>query len=87
MHQLGMHELAEAVLARARRRAGNNTDALVGLMTPVPAQGNTDVAVQIAHQILRRGPDGAVGPSGAELDDPPSARRSRSWRARASSAR
>ena len=32
MHQLGLHELAEAVLGRARRRAGNKATALVGLM-------------------------------------------------------
>ncbi len=32
MHQLGMHELAEAVLGRARRRAGGNAAALVALM-------------------------------------------------------
>ena len=29
MHQLGLHELAEAVLGRARRRAGNKATALV----------------------------------------------------------
>ena len=60
MHQLGMHELAEAVLARARRRAGNNTDALVGLMAQYQRQGKADIAVQIAHQILRRTPDAAA---------------------------
>ncbi|HEV3167805.1 MAG TPA: tetratricopeptide repeat protein, partial [Isosphaeraceae bacterium] len=54
MHQLGMHELAEAILARARRRAGNNANALVGLMLQYQRQNNMDVAVQIAHQILRR---------------------------------
>ncbi len=32
MHQLGLHELAEALLGRARRRAGNKASALVGLM-------------------------------------------------------
>ncbi|MGH7127022.1 MAG: tetratricopeptide repeat protein, partial [Planctomycetaceae bacterium] len=54
MHQLGMHELAEAVLARARRRAGNQSGALVMLMQQYQTQGQNDVAVQIAHQILRR---------------------------------
>ena len=69
MHQLGMHELAEAVLARARRRAGNNTDALVGLMSQYQRQGNADAAVQIAHQVLRRsGGSSALG--AADFDDP-----------------
>ena len=54
MHQLGMHELAEAVLGRARRRAGNKAAALVGLMLQYQRQNKTDVAVQVAHQILRR---------------------------------
>ena len=60
MNQLGMNELAEAVLGRARRRAGNNTDALVGLMAQYERQGKADVAVQIAHQILRRSQDPAA---------------------------
>ena len=56
MHQLGMHELAEAVLGRARRRAGGNVSALVALMLQYQRQGKPDVAVQVAHQVLRRNP-------------------------------
>ena len=32
MHRLGMHEMAETVLSRAQRQAGNRTGALVSLM-------------------------------------------------------
>ena len=53
MHQLGLHELAEAVLGRARRRAGNKAAALVGLMLQYQRQDKLDVAVQVAMQILR----------------------------------
>ena len=53
MHQLGLHELAEAVLGRARRRAGNKAAALVGLMLQYQRQDKIDVAVQVALQILR----------------------------------
>jgi tetratricopeptide (TPR) repeat protein len=53
MNQLGMHELAEAVLARARRRAGGNASALVALMLQYQQAGKTETAFQIANQILR----------------------------------
>ena len=53
MSQLGQHELAEAVLGRARRRAGNKATALVGLMLQYQRQGKLDVATQVATQILR----------------------------------
>ena len=53
MQQLGLQELAEAVLGRARRRAGNKATALVGLMLQYQRQGKLDVAVQVATQILR----------------------------------
>ncbi len=56
MRELGMHEAAEAVLARARRQAGNRVSALVNLMVQYQNQSKLDVAVQVAHQILRRGP-------------------------------
>jgi tetratricopeptide (TPR) repeat protein len=56
MHQLNMHALAEAVLARARRRAGANTQTLVGLMQQYQRQNQMDIAVQVAHQILRHAP-------------------------------
>ena len=53
MSQLGQHELAEAVLGRARRRAGNKATALVGMMLQYQRQGKLDTAVQVAMQILR----------------------------------
>ena len=54
MHQLGMHEQAEAVLARAGRQAGNRTEVLGSLMEQYASTGKNDVAIQIAHQLLRR---------------------------------
>jgi tetratricopeptide (TPR) repeat protein len=54
MQQLGMHEQAENVLARLRRRSGNQTNTLVQLMQQYLAQGNQEVASQIAQQLLRR---------------------------------
>ena len=54
MRQLGMHEQAEAVLARAGRQAGNKTDVLLTLMQEYQTQGKNDVATQIAYQLLRR---------------------------------
>ena len=53
MHQLGQHELAEAVLGRARRRAGNKASALVGLMLQYQRQDKVNAAVQAALQILQ----------------------------------
>jgi tetratricopeptide (TPR) repeat protein len=53
MHQLGLHEMAEAMLGRARRRAGNKATALVGLMLQYQRQQKLDEAVQVAMQILR----------------------------------
>ena len=69
MQQLGMHELAEAVLARARRRAGNNEPALVGLMLQYQRQGKADAAVQIAHQLLRRSGNAPLSRA-TDLDSP-----------------
>lgn len=54
MHQLGMHEMAEGVLARMRRRSGGQTSTLVQLMNQYQTQGKSDTAVQIARQIMRR---------------------------------
>ena len=51
MHQLGMHEQAEAVLARAGRQAGNRTDVLANLMQQYQSQGKNDVAVQMALSV------------------------------------
>jgi tetratricopeptide (TPR) repeat protein len=56
MHQLGMHELAEAVLARARRRSGNDPNALANLMLQYQRQERIDEALQVAYQIMRRSP-------------------------------
>ena len=56
MHQLGLHELAEALLGRARRRAGNKASALVGLMLQYQRQDKLDQAVQVAMQVLRSTP-------------------------------
>lgn len=56
MRQLGMHDLAEAVVSRARRQAGNRTAALVALMLQYQGQNQPEVAAQVAHQILRRAP-------------------------------
>jgi tetratricopeptide (TPR) repeat protein len=56
MHRLGMHEAAEAVLGRASRQAGNRTAALVRLMNQYQSQNQPDLAIQIARQLLRKGP-------------------------------
>ena len=75
MHQLGMHEQAEAVLARAGRQAGNKTDVMTGLMEQYASTGKNDVAVQIAHQLLRRsvsnrgGAAGGMSPRGRGNED------------------
>ncbi len=63
MNQLGMHELAETVLARARRRAGNRSASLAGLMAQYQSQGKGDQAIQIARQILRRAPTSQMLPN------------------------
>ena len=56
MHQLGMHDLAEAVLARARKTAGNKPPSLLVLMTQYQKQDKPDIALQLALQILRLRP-------------------------------
>ncbi len=56
MHRLGMSQLAETVLNRAQRQAGNKTNTLLRLMNQYQSQNQTDLAVQIARQILRKGP-------------------------------
>ena len=58
MHRLGMHALAETVLARAQRQAGNKTGTLVQLMNQYQSQGQADQAVTIARQLLRKTPAG-----------------------------
>jgi tetratricopeptide (TPR) repeat protein len=56
MSQLGMHDLAEAVLARARRSAGNKPPSLLILMTQYQRQKKADQELQVALQILRLRP-------------------------------
>jgi tetratricopeptide (TPR) repeat protein len=58
MHRLGMHEMAEMVLNRAQRQTGNRPDALISLMNQYQSLNQTDLALQIARQILRRAPSG-----------------------------
>ena len=41
---------------RAQRQAGNKTATLLRLMSQYQSQNQTDLAVQIARQILRKGP-------------------------------
>jgi tetratricopeptide (TPR) repeat protein len=56
LQQLGMRELAEAVLRRARRRSGGSVDRLAEIMQQFQAQGDHETAVEVACQILRRPP-------------------------------
>ena len=55
MHQLGLHELAELPsLGRAPPSwQGNQASALAGMMVQYQRQGQLDIAVQVAMQILR----------------------------------
>jgi tetratricopeptide (TPR) repeat protein len=70
MYRLGLHELAETVLGRAQRQAGNKSATLLKLMSQYQSQGQTDLAVQIARQVLRKGPSGTFNPrgGGTEVD-------------------
>ena len=85
MHQLGLHELADAVLGRARRRAGNKATALVSLMLQYQRQGKHDEATQVAMQVLRSTVRGWPGFSASRttIPMPPAPPRSGSWPARA----
>jgi tetratricopeptide (TPR) repeat protein len=56
MHQLGMHDAAEKVMARAQRQAGQRTAALISLMHQYQNQNQVEMAVQIARRLLRKGP-------------------------------
>jgi tetratricopeptide (TPR) repeat protein len=56
MHRLGLPEMAETVLSRAQRQSGSKTATLLRLMSQYQSQNQTDQAVQIARQILRKGP-------------------------------
>ncbi len=54
MRRLGMHEMADAIVARVERKAGSQTASLVSLMTMYRGQGKTTEAKQIAHMLLQR---------------------------------
>ncbi len=68
MNQLGLHDLAEALLARARRRAAGQGSALVELMTQFQRQGKLEQAEQIAMQILRSSRSSLVASSRSATD-------------------
>ena len=85
MHQLGLHELAEALLGRARRRAGGQASLLVELMTQFSA-GKLEQAAQIAMQVLRASRNGQSTPAtyrACSIPTPAEPPRSGSWRRRA----
>lgn len=63
MQQLGMNDLAEAVLARVQRRAGSQIGALIVLMQQYQRQGRPEVAAQVARQILRRSSASLMNPA------------------------
>ncbi|HIK94260.1 MAG TPA: hypothetical protein EYG03_20135 [Planctomycetes bacterium] len=50
----GMQQMAEALLSRTRHSAGHDMSTLTELMNRYNGEGNTDVANEIAHQILRQ---------------------------------
>lgn len=54
MRRLGMHSMADAVLARTERSAGNDPPALASLMMLYQGQGKADQASQLARLILLR---------------------------------
>ena len=61
MNQLGMHDLGEAVLARARKSAGSKPPSLLALMQQYQSQQKNVEALQIALQILRLRPTSSTG--------------------------
>jgi tetratricopeptide (TPR) repeat protein len=54
MRRLGMTTEAEAIMARAQRHAGSSLTALAALLGQYQSEGRTDLAAEVAHQILRR---------------------------------
>ncbi|MDZ4849185.1 MAG: DUF1583 domain-containing protein [Pirellulaceae bacterium] len=54
MRRLGLHDMADAVLSRVERQAGNQTQSLSSLMMMYQGQGKTNEANQIAHMLLQR---------------------------------
>ncbi len=69
MHQLGMHEMAENVLTRIRKRSGNQSNTLAQLMQQYVSQGNNDAASQIALQLMRRGTPNSSTRNSRTTDD------------------
>jgi len=54
MKRLGLNDLADAVIARTERQAGNQPTSLASLMMLYQSQGKTDHARQLAHMLLRK---------------------------------
>ena len=54
MRRLGMRSEAEAVMARAQRHAGSSLATLAALLGQYISEGRSEVASEVAHQILRR---------------------------------
>lgn len=68
MRRLGLHDMAEAILSRVHRRAGNQTSSLASLMAMYQGQGKTELAQQIAHTVLRRTSSPLSGMSGSSMN-------------------
>lgn len=56
MDRLGLDELATAMRNRTRNKAGNQADVLLTLMREYSSKMQTELAAEVAHQILRRTP-------------------------------
>ncbi len=69
MKQLGMDEMANALLIRVQRSAGNDVNAMALLMRTSYGEGHKQVATEIAHQILAETEGRSQGSrQGASLD-------------------
>ncbi|MEZ6129459.1 MAG: tetratricopeptide repeat protein [Planctomycetaceae bacterium] len=66
MQTLGLNELADALLNRTRKTSGNEIETLVSLMEQYAERSHTDVAAEIAHQILRQTDTGTRRSAAAE---------------------
>ncbi len=66
MRTLELNEMADALLSRVRRKTGNGIQTLESLMSQYRHQGNSDLAAQIAQQILQETNTGARRSSAAE---------------------
>jgi tetratricopeptide (TPR) repeat protein len=54
LRRLGQHAMADAIVARAERKAGNQVSSLFSLMTMYQSLGKSDEAKQIAYSLLQR---------------------------------